>query len=404
MTFYQSAKDAPLPDYRNVYLDQSAYGRMLRSGDWRKSAIGAVLLEAQAAGRAQIWAGPTNVIETIQATDPTVRKALASMILDLIDAKRIWWGHEFEAIQDFFTFLTKFAPGAIRYREYFDDRGLVARQTWLGALALTASTSGAHLGPLVESLRHTKALNRLLHARFALAPDEWVERMVIAAETLETTNDDPLADLDQLTTAEIEKEIGQLTARAAQLNRRTAAKLDKHRSMIARSYGGIEIGALLGAVFALPLELELTFDIPHIISRWPEIQSATGCKSLPKDIIEADERDKLGDASIARRVITQLIHASARKGLMTTYLGAQVIILEMQRCMNAREIPSGGLSFDADHAAALVRHHVFVTHDEWLIASLKTMAKWVEEQTASQWQPTIVDTPKQLERVLSRPM
>lgn len=76
---------------RDVYLDQCAYGRMLdEASDWHKSSVGSLLLEAQEAGTARVWAGPTNVIETIQATDPSRRKALAVMILELIETKRIW--------------------------------------------------------------------------------------------------------------------------------------------------------------------------------------------------------------------------------------------------------------------------------------------------------------------------
>jgi hypothetical protein len=402
MTTVQRTENIQGPHFRTIYLDQSAYGRMLDHGDWSRSELGAVLIEAQSAGRAQVWAGPTNVIETIQATDSGRRKALASMMLDLIEGKRMWWGHEFEAIEDFFLFVTRFAPKAIRYRDYFEHHGTVARQTWLGALALTAATDGSHLGPVVEILRHTKALNRLIHARFALAPDRWVEQVAAAAEALETSAVDPLADLEKLPTDAIEAEISELSANAQRLDRRSAAKLDKHRAMISKAYGGIEIGAILQAVFSLPLELELTFDIRHVISQWAEIQSATDCESLPAEIIEADELRQMGDSLIAHRVITHLIRASARNGLMTTYLGVQVILREMQRCMNARKVPTGGLSFDADHAAALVRHNILVTHDEWLSASLKTMAKWVSEHTGRKSQPQVVNTAKQLDYLLSR--
>jgi len=401
MILYPAEQNAPI-NQRRVYLDQSVYGRMLSTGNWRESPIGTVLLEAQAAGRAQVWAGPTNVIEAIQAPNPITRKDLASMMLDLIEARRMWWGYEFEAVADFLRFVEQVAPEGIRHHEYFDDRCVTAQQTWLGALALLASTNGEHLGPLAKSLQHTKALNRLLHARFALAPDEWVDRMAFAAERFDTTDTDRFTYLEKLTIDEVEREIEELSAQAVKLDRATATKLDKRRRTVPKAYGAAEIGEMLQAIIHLPLELQLTFDVPHIISRWPDVQRTTGCESLPKDIVQTDERDKLADASIAHRVIEQLIRASGRKGLLTTYLGAEVIILEMQRCMNSEKIPTGGLTFDADHAAALVRHHVFVTHDELLLASLKTMSKRVEEQTEDQWKPEVVDTPKQLKRVLSR--
>lgn len=377
---------------------------MLTSPEWQHSPVGEVLIAAQGTQVAQVWAGPTNVIETIQTTETARRKVLSSMILDLIEAKRMWWGHEFEAIEEFFLFLTMFAPDAIRHREYFEHHGDVARQTWLGALALAAATDGSHLGPIVEVLRHTKAVNQLMHARFALAPDEWVDQMISAAQQLKTTSTDPLADLDAMSLAEITTEIDRLAANARRIDKRTSARLDKSRNVIAQAYGGIEIGALLQAVFTLPFEIELTFNIPHIVTRWSEIQRATGCEALPKEVREADEVRLIGDTSIARLVIGHAIRAAARRGLMTTMLGIQVIIREMQRCMNADRVPTGGLAFDADHAAALVQHEVFVTHDEWLAMSLKAMAKQVRDHTEGQWCPEVVTTAKQLEHVLSRPM
>jgi hypothetical protein len=169
------------------------------AADWRKSSFGKALIDAQQSRVAQVWVGPTNVIETIQTTDPSRRKAIAAMMLELMDVKRMWHGHEFEAIDDFFAFLRKFAPKAIRFPEYLEHHSLLARQIWLGILGLAASVQNQHFGPVVEDLKHTKACNRLLHARFALGPEEWVQNMVEAAETLKSVAEDPLADMTGLT-------------------------------------------------------------------------------------------------------------------------------------------------------------------------------------------------------------
>jgi hypothetical protein len=390
--------------HRNVYLDQSAYGAMRQSGDWRSSKIGAALLHAQNAGTAQIWAGPTNVIETIQASNIQTRKEIASLMLELIEAKRMWWGHEFEVIEDFFLFLERFAPGAIRHRDYFRHYGDVARQTWLGALALTAATGGPHFGPIIDSLRHTKTMNQLIHARFALNPGDWVASMADAAKELKTAASDPLAELERMSTEEMENEIKRLQSSTKRLDKSTLEKLNKNRDTIAKAYGAIEIGAMLGVVFKLPFDLELTLDIPRIVSRWNEIQTATGCEPLPKYIREADESRLCGDSSIAIEVIQLAIRASARRGLLTTSIGVHVILREMQQCMNANELPTGGLAFDADHAVALTRHEVFVTHDERLAGTLKTMAKVIEKTTGGKCQPEVVTTARQLEQVLARPV
>jgi hypothetical protein len=406
MITYNEAKNAPKLSYRRVYLDQSAYGRMLDDGpDWRDSKMGAVLVESQNKGLAQVWVGPTNIVETIQTSDAHRRKALASMLLELIEAKRVWWGHEFEAVKEFFLFVTYFAPEAIRHREYFEHHGTVARQTWLGALALTVATDGSHLGPVAEFLTHTKAVNRLLHARFALAPDDWVKQIVEAAQSLKTTTDDPLVDLEKLSTNEIKAEIEELSVSTKKLDKRGAARLDRHRDEIARAYGAIEIGLLLRTVLRLPLELELTFNIPHIVASWNHIQARTGCESLPENVRLADEESLIGDARITNVVIEHLIRAAAHQPLMSTFLGFQVILREMQRYMVANKLPKGGgLSFDADHAAALTWHEVFVTHDEGLANTLKAMANRIDEWTDGRSRPIIVMNAKQLEHALFQPI
>lgn len=270
-------------------------------------------------------------------------------------------------------------------------------------LGLAASLEGSHFGPVAEDLRHTKAINQLLHARFALAPDDWVNKMVDAAKGLKTTTTDPLADLITMSTDEITAEMTQLTDSAQKLRKHASARLDKKRSMIAKAYGGIEIGAILQAIFRLPLEIALTFDVPQIVARWPEIQEATGCEPLPPEVRAIDQLSLAGDSSIANTVIEHAIRAAARKGLMTTYLGVEVIVREMQRCMNAVELPTGGLAFDGDHAAALKRHHVLVTRDSWFANSLNAMANKLERDTGGKWRPEIVTTAKQLQKVLSRP-
>jgi len=389
----------------NVYLDQSAYGRMLDgASDWRQSEIGSVLARAQKAGEAQVWAGPTNVIETIQATQTDRRKALALMMLELIDVKRIWWGHEFEAIDDFFGFLRRFVPDAIRLPEYVEHHSTVSRQTWLGVLGLAAAVDGPHFGPVAEDLRHTKAVNQLLHAKFALAPDEWVAKMIAAAERLETTEEDPISDLTSLSTQQIIDEIDRLSKEGQKLTRWATQRLEKKRDTIAKAYGGIEVGSVLQAVFRLPLEIPLIFNVPQIVTHWSRVQEATGCESLPREIREGEPAELAGNASMAIVVVQHAIRAAARKGLMTTSLGVQVIVRELQRCMNNVQLSTGGLAFDADHAAALKRHDVVVTHDNWFANSLKAMANKLEIDTGGKWRPQIVMTAKQLGEALKRPL
>jgi uncharacterized protein YaiI (UPF0178 family) len=107
------------------------------------------------------------------------------------------------------------------------------------------------------------------------------------------------------------------------------------------------------------------------------------------------------DSSLIVEVIQHAIRAAAKSALPVTSIGYQVILLEMHRCMNGRQIPTGGLAFDADHASAVNRHEVFVTHDEALASSLKAVVNSLSDWTAQQWRASIVTTPKQLEAVLT---
>jgi hypothetical protein len=55
---------------QNVYLDQSVYGQMLdAAADWQGGEIASLLHDAQRVGTAQVWAGPTHVMETVQTQD-----------------------------------------------------------------------------------------------------------------------------------------------------------------------------------------------------------------------------------------------------------------------------------------------------------------------------------------------
>jgi hypothetical protein len=141
----------------------------------------------------------------------------------------------------------------------------------------------------------------------------------------------------------------------------------------------------------------------HVVERWDEIRKATGCGPLPPELTAVPADELAGDPGAAQAVLEHAIRASARWGLLTTSIGHQVILREMQRCMNDKELPTGGLSFDADHAAALVRHEVFVTFDAGLAASLKTIAAQIDKDTKGQWRPVVVTNAKQLESALTKP-
>ena len=189
---------------------------------------------------------------------------------------------------------------------------------------------------------------------------------------------------------------------AVRLSDLRSHNLDKRRERVARAYGGIEVGLLLETVFSLPLELELTFNIPAIVAGWGRIQKATGCKPLPEEIHRNALPPSLPDSPTTVAAIRHAVHAAARERLMTTYLAFQVIIREMQRAMAKQEVPTGGLSFDAEHAVALKRFDIVVTRDTWFVNTLRAMTGKIEENTGGQSRPQVATNAKQLQDALER--
>jgi hypothetical protein len=385
-----------------VYLDQNIYGDMLDEGktDWKQSALGSVLLAAQHAGKAEVWAGPTHVIETLQTRDSPRRRLLAGTILDLIDARRMWRGHELEAIYAFFGFLKSFAPEAVWHQAFFDHRAETGRQIWLGGLGLLAATGKLRLDETIRSLAKTKATNQLLFARAAANPNAWVEKMVRAVETFATTTDDVFAEFGERTEDDIRAEIDRLAEEFHGLGAKAIERLNKNRDKIAHAHGALEIGLLLTSIFTLPLELQLLFNVPHIVERWPELERRTRCSPLPHELREADAETLRSEPALGFRVISKAIEVAARGWLLPTVLGFEVILWDFQKKVNARKLPTGGLTFDADHAAGLVCFHVIVCSDVSFAESLKTLAGKVETSTGGRWRPVVASNARQLEAAL----
>jgi hypothetical protein len=379
-----------------IYLDQSVYSTLLsKSRDWKATSLGKALVDARDRGLGQVWAGPTHVIELIQAEDKGLRRSLAAMILELIEGRRMWWGFEFELLDEYFRFLGGLVPGTVRHPEFFRHYGEIARRTWLGALALSAATDSEWLVPVVDDLRRTKTMNQLIHARFAVDPDRWVREMREAAEQLNTTEDDPLADLESMTTEEMRWEIARLSKEAERLGNATTQKLNRDRAEIAAVYGAFEIGALLQNIFQLPLDLDLTLDVPLLIKHWDDNRMLQS-EPLPTYIREMPENQWEGDPKVFKDVVQRTIRVAAKAHLPVLGIGYEVILREMQRNMNQRHLPTAGLAFDGDHASAINRHHIFMTFDDGLANALRAIVNKPKSQSGIEWKTTIVINEKQL--------
>lgn len=319
-----------MAEHAKVYLDQNIYGHMLDAHTpWQKGAMASVLLEARRSEKAKVWAGTSNAAESLQASDPARRKLLAAVMLDLIDSQRMWHGYAFEVVWEFMQLLETALPQSIRCPEYFHFHRKAIVRDYLGILGLLVAT-GSMNEEVVRDLMRDKLSNMLAHARFAADPGQWIESMLHFVEGKNPTAPDPWAGIDQLTIEEIEKEIEVQSRHIQKLGKKNQETLNKQRANIARVYGTLEIGACLDAVFPLPHELDIVFDIPRLVADWNELMGRLSTGPLPKDITEAGPDGVLNIPNSVVSVLQHAVYASGNAtpagGLFAPTLAYQVIL------------------------------------------------------------------------------
>jgi len=384
----------------SVYLDQSAYSQFLNASpaNWKEAPVAKVLLAAMASGEALVWASPTNVLETLQSDDR--KKQLAEIMLCLTEAKRMWEGHEFTRIKDFLEFFNMLAPGFWREKEFYKHHSQDARRTWIGALALLACPQEFDLSGLVATAQKNKAISRLLHAQFAADPSRFIRYVHETVTERKTTNANPLAHLEKLTTEDIEAQIAALQTKFQKFGKKDLQVLNKNRAKWASMFGTIEIGRILQSIFDLPMELILMINAVPVVRNWPKIRKRLGCGTLPRAIAEASDHVLLADMDAIRNVLQETIFAAASAPLLSSAIGYEVIFRDLQRCINDKTIPTGGLAFDADHAAAIMCFNIFISNDRILVDSLKTLSKRLSEGSKGLLQPSIVTTAEELKKAI----
>ena len=384
----------------DVYLDQSVFSQIVAGvgTNWRRHEFGAVVSTAADSGKGEVWVSPTHVVETVQA-DEARRRSLAQVMLEMIDSRRMGIGADGQLVREFFEFIERCAPGGVQ-RVYVDYHLKTGRQIALGALGLIAATGTSSAGGIVDQLKKHKAINRLMYARFAADPEGVLKQMIKAVDELGTTPQAPLENFDARTTEDINVEADGLVTKIKGIAKDVRRKLDSNRATVSRAYGASEVARYLRESLPLPMELALSFRCPRIIDAWPTIHKLSGGESLPKDIVLAPEDKKVASPDVVIPVIRASVRAAARMGLITGTVAYSVILRELQRMVNDKDIPSGSLTFDADHAAALTWCSVVVTRDEEFAKSLKTIAAELERSCGGQWNPKVCTTSEQLSKAL----
>lgn len=372
------------------------------AADWQAGEIASLLHDAQSVGTAQVWAGPTHVMETVQTQDINRRRHLAQTILEMIEFRRTWWGYEFEVISEFLGFVETIAPGAIRTHHFFDHHASIAREQYLGALGLIVAVTTAKFEVPIAKLQRAKASSQLLHARFAVDPEKWINRMIEVVDKEETKKEQDFEGPNAMTMEEMEAEIAALQHSAAKLSKRALQKLNSHRDRICKAYSAMEVGPVLSSVFTLPLELEVMFDIPKLATSLKTLETECGRTLLEKEARDAQLKDFAANPRLTRATLQAAIRAATQVGIPTSYIGFQIVLRELQQCFNRQTLPTGGLTFDVQHSGAIAHFDIVMTTDTTLAGNLKTMANYIEQRSNGVRHCAVVSDAKQLKKALAQ--
>jgi hypothetical protein len=338
----------------SVYLDQNALSALARDPQWTASALGSTLLSE----KVHVFVSPVHVLESVQATDPSVRVAIAKVMLALSGGRRMCPSYEFVVADYFFRALEEASPTAITTRDHLDYHRDSSSRIYLGMLALLAH--GIEAGPSsVEEVRKTKAINQVLHARAASAPKEWLEALLECTARVLVTQGDPL---DALTIEELRGAVAQAGNDPAGVEADVRRKLQKHRGAIAAAYGAIEIGACLDAALPLVGEVDAAFTANGLalaLQKW----------GVSQKVPSAGE-----PALQVKAMLQRAIYATVKRGLLPATISNEVVLREVENAASAKETPNAGVVFDADHAVYLLHMNIYVTDDEGLLAALRPIA------------------------------
>jgi hypothetical protein len=339
----------------SVYLDQNAVSNLARATDWPKTELGGALLSPAI----DVFVSPVHVLETMQAEEG-VRAALAKTQLTLCAGRRMCPSYEFIVAEYFFDALEDAAPNAIKTREHFDYHKDSSIRIYLGALAILAQGLPANPSA-VDTVRHAKLTNQVLHSRAAAAPREWLAALLDCTQNALVTSADPLAPFDALTAKDLQELVSNNSAEPSGLATDVRRKLQQHRAAIAAAYGAMETGSCLNAALPLAGELEAAFDATGVamaLRAWGVSQP------LPTSAAPIPIRD----------LVQRAIFACVEKDILPARISHEVVLREIENASSAKETPNPGVVFDADHAIYLLHMNVFVTDDGSLLNALRPIA------------------------------
>lgn len=393
-------------DKTRTYLDQNAFSHIARTqGDWRENPYAQVLKKHE--DTAEVWVSPTHVVELTLCPDASLRKRLAEIMLALCSGRRMMRDYGTLVVHGFLAYVEAACPGGIASRSYVEHYDEALKQVFLGALALMAT--GHDPNPeVVARVTRLKVVNRWLRAEAGKDPHAWVAAVKDCAKELRLTTGPARPEVDVKQLDQLVTEIREFEEQAERIEKKDRAVVEKERELFVRAYAVGDVFDALGATFGqLPGDLLLTFNFSRLADEWPSVSAKLKCPLLPKE---------QSPDSHALWILETLVRSlwSPERGISTARLAQEALFRDYVDRLNESEkerkerlaqegagMPTDSLTFDADHAAlALSNINVFVTRDQVLLNSCKTVAKaWAE---TLKWECQPVFTPEQLDKALTR--
>ncbi len=380
---------------KRVYLDHCVVSSLSNDPQrgWQQVGLGSVLSAAIAEKRAEVITSPTEIMEIFLTAKSDLagnlldgseeeqrrldlRMRAAKNVLEMIEAKRLIEAYEFVVVREFLDNLDRLAPGAVLTRMHFDLFAESHVQIFLGALGLLASYRYFGGASGLEQMKRAKVTSRLLHSRFIRNPAQFVDTVVDCAANYRTTTDDIWAEFEQRTLDDMLAEIEQNQAQSVPVNNATKQRLQREKRNIARAYGAAELGECLLGVFKEICYLMSTFDMEVIKQRWGDI---LGNGASAPEYLGPAGQPCVAEMGPRLRALETVFRTFARDRLFVSSLPTAVVLGELEFCLNAEELPSGGLTFDSQHAVNLVRSDVFVTHDTRFANLARRAASVIQE-------------------------
>jgi hypothetical protein len=373
---------------------------------WKATKLGGTIAALATEGAVEVWTSPVNVLEIFLCADfdeqnrvtdtpkLDLRVRLAQALVELTDCRRMAPGFEFLLVRNLLQVLDVAAPAAIRCLDYFEFARTTSQQVYAGLLAMLAALRLLDRPEAIDNLLRSKITSRLLHSRFARDPAALVDEMVACAKEFRVTTDDIWAEFDARPLQDLREEIDQNTVQATPMDNATRGRLQKNKRAVAEAYSAAELGQCMASVFHCDSFLLMTFDTATIRDHWGVIHGNEAMEP-PKFLAEATPAQCASDASVLANALQILFRDLARTCLLYARVPDEVVLGELEMCLAKGEIPTGGLSFDCEHAAMLSTMDIFLTHDTRLLNLAKRAAKFLSE--AGGWHVEVVANEKQLQ-------